>query len=97
MGVEGRMDMVFGPALPVVVEEEYPKNSLLHLIKGNTNTATNLVNSDEDLLELISTSPDEEEDNCPHALPSIVFTAGKLSTAPGDKGHTLHVIIMALP
>ena len=77
-----------------MVDEEYSKNRLLPLIKGNTNAATLSVNSDEDLLELVSTSPNDEEDDRPRALPSIVYTGGKLSTAPGDNGRTRHVIIM---
>ena len=87
-------DLELGPALPVMVDEEYSKNRLLPLIKGNTNAATLSLNSDEDLLELVSTSPDEEEDDRPRALPSIVYTGGKLSTTPGDNGRTRHVIIM---
>ena len=63
-----------------MVDEEYSKNRLLPLIKGKTNAATLSLNSDEDLLELVFTSPDEEEDDRPSALPSIVYTGGKLST-----------------
>ena len=76
-----------------MVDEEYSKNRLLPLVKRNTNAATLSVNS-EDLLELVSTSTDEEEDDRPRALPSIVFTGGKLPTAPGHNGRTRHVIMV---